>query len=132
MSKTIIHFNSREENIRIIEPIIENLKYSIGLGEDIVANIVAAVSEAVHNAIVHGNKADENKMVKFEMHTQKSCIKFKIEDEGTGFESNSVPDPTDPSNIENISGRGVYIIQALADKAEFESEKGLARLEFNI
>ena len=127
---TVIHFNSKEENIRIIEPIIENLKYSIELGEDMIANIIAAVSEAIHNAIVHGNENRIEAMVKFTMTVQKECIQFSIEDEGNGFDTSLIPNPTDPSNLENLRGRGVYIIQALCDKAQFDSSLGKVLLEF--
>ncbi|AMV25280.1 Adenylate cyclase 2 [Gemmata sp. SH-PL17] len=40
---------------------------------------------------------------------------FVIRDEGPGFDPSTLPDPTDPANLERASGRGLLLIQAFMD-----------------
>ena len=40
---------------------------------------------------------------------------FVIRDEGPGFDVNSLPDPTDPANLERIGGRGLLLIRTFMD-----------------
>jgi CheY-like chemotaxis protein/anti-sigma regulatory factor (Ser/Thr protein kinase) len=44
---------------------------------------------------------------------------FTIRDEGEGFDPSLIPDPTDPENLEKVSGRGVLLMQAFMDNVEF-------------
>ncbi|MEA3318247.1 MAG: ATP-binding protein, partial [Bacteroidota bacterium] len=61
----------------------------------------------------------------------KKIVIFVV-DEGNGFNYNVVPDPTKPENIENIHGRGVYLIQHLADEVKFHEKGNKVELVFNI
>ncbi len=44
-----------------------------------------------------------------------SEARFVIRDDGDGFEVDGVPDPTDPANLENPSGRGVFLMRTFMD-----------------
>jgi serine/threonine-protein kinase RsbW len=79
--------------------------------------------EAVNNAIMHGNKYDPEKKVTVVINCRGQNMKIIVEDEGPGFKPGEIPDPTRPENIENLAGRGVFLMSKLADKIEF-SEKG--------
>ena len=57
---------------------------------------------------------------------------IEIQDEGTGFDPNHVPDPTAPENIENLTGRGVFIIKHLADQCIFNTKGNEVELHFKI
>jgi len=46
-----------------------------------------------------------------------------VEDEGPGFDPATVPDPTDPGNLERIGGRGLMLIRTFMDDVE-HNEKG--------
>ena len=54
-----IKIPSLTENVSVVESFIDNLKDKISLSDNIYGNILISVTEAVNNAIVHGNK--ENK-----------------------------------------------------------------------
>ena len=88
--------------------------------------------EAVNNAIVHGNKEDESKTVKVEFMVEQDYISIFIEDQGPGFNFYNVPDPTTPENIENIHGRGVYLMKHLADDVIFHGNGNRVEIRFNL
>jgi serine/threonine-protein kinase RsbW len=81
------------------------------------------ISEAVINAIKHGNKNDLHKKVSILADCIGTEIIIQIEDEGEGFDINKVKDPTQKENIKKESGRGIYIIKNLSEKIEY-NEKG--------
>ena len=57
---------------------------------------------------------------------------FTISDEGNGFDLATVPDPTLPENLENIKGRGIFLIRNLADKVTFEDRGAIIIIYFNL
>ena len=118
MEKSIL-IDSKIENINIIEKLVDEVSEEAKINSEIYGKMLIATVEAVNNAIVHGNKEDENKKVKVNFIIDKESIHIFIEDQGPGFGFNSVPDPTIPENIENIHGRGVYLMKHLADDVVF-------------
>lgn len=115
-----IEIPSMLENIRMIESFIDNAKDEYKLDDGIYGNIMIAVTESVNNAIRHGNKLDPNKNVKLCLQLNESQITFLIEDEGSGFNYNDLPDPTAPENIEKPGGRGIFLMRHLADEVNFK------------
>ena len=110
-------------NLRIVENAIDEISTEIGFNQDNYGKILVSTLEAVNNAIIHGNKKDESKSVEIEISFKRSILRISVEDEGMGFKPKEIPDPTKPENIENLSGRGVFLMSKLADKIEF-NEKG--------
>ena len=132
MKNIHIEIPSLSENIRMIESFIDNCKEKFQLNEDIYGNIMIAVTEAVNNAIRHGNKNDSTKNVSLFLTLEENLIKFKIEDEGKGFDYNSLPDPTAPENIEKPGGRGIFLMKHLSDEVEFKEGGRVVELCFYI
>ena len=96
-------------------------------------NVLVAVSEAVTNAMIHGNKSKEAKNVTLGISLPKeNSVCFTIEDEGIGFDSEAIPDPTSPENIEKPHGRGVFLMKNLADNVEFLNEGSKVKMDFNL
>ena len=131
MEKSLL-VNSKIENLRKVEKLVDELSAEYNISTDIYGNVLIAVLEAANNAILHGNKLDEGKMVKITMGIDKDVLKFKIEDEGPGFDYKNVPDPTAPENIENVNGRGIFLMEKLSDKLEFTRNGATVELEFNL
>jgi serine/threonine-protein kinase RsbW len=84
-------------------------------------DIEIALREALENAVIHGNHEDPRK------HVYVSCrceteeeVSITVRDEGQGFDSNAIPDPTAPGAIESSHGRGIYLMKALMDEVQFE------------
>jgi serine/threonine-protein kinase RsbW len=129
--KTIkISIPSLIENIKIIESFIDNAKESFEINDDIYGNIMISVTECISNAITHGNKNDKNKLVHLELTMENDLLKFTIEDEGLGYDSSKLKDPTAPENIEKIGGRGIFLIKQLTDDVRFEENGRKAILLF--
>jgi len=87
------------ENIRMIESFIDNAKEKFDLNDDIYGNIMIAVTEAVNNAIKHGNSGNKSKNVYLSLFLDESLIKFITKDEGSGFNYASLTGPTSPENL---------------------------------
>lgn len=124
---------SRIDSITTLENFIDTLREKYGLSDEIYANVLTCLSEATVNAIIHGNKENPNKKVyiNLEVIEDKRLI-FTISDEGNGFDFNNIPDPTAPENLENLTGRGVFIIKRLADQCIFNSRGNELELHFKI
>jgi serine/threonine-protein kinase RsbW len=130
MNTISIQVPSIIENIRMIESFIDNAKERFELDDDIYGNIMIAVTEAVNNAIKHGNSSDRSKNVQLSLSLKDSLIKFVIKDEGTGFDYQNLPDPTAPENIEKIGGRGIFLMKHLSDQVEFKDHGRIVELSF--
>ena len=113
---------SEIDSLARVEQIIEELKSFYKIPEDIYGNILVSITEAVNNAIRHGNKLDPEKSVDFSFESSDKEFVFKIQDRGTGFDPDSIPDPTLPENIDKPDGRGIFIMKNLSDEVKFEDE----------
>lgn len=132
MKNIRIEIPSLSDNIRMIESFIDNAKEKFHLNEDIYGNIMIAVTEAVNNAIRHGNKGDSAKNVSLGLSLEDGLIKFRVEDEGHGFDFHHLPDPTAPENIEKPGGRGIFLMKHLADEVDFSEDGKVVELSFYI
>lgn len=130
MNTISIQVPSIIENIRMIESFIDNAKERFELDDDIYGNIMIAVTEAVNNAIKHGNANDKSKNVQLSLSLKDSLIKFVVKDEGSGFDYQNLPDPTAPENIEKIGGRGIFLMKHLSDEVEFKDRGRVVELSF--
>lgn len=117
-----IEFPSIIDNIRIVESFIDNAKSKLNFNDDIYGNIMVSVTESVNNAIVHGNNSDKSKKVVLSLDYDETLLKFKVKDEGRGFDFHNIPDPTNPENIEKATGRGIYLMKHLCDEVNFSTE----------
>jgi serine/threonine-protein kinase RsbW len=126
-----LEFASRPENIAIIERLIDEIRDNQAFDEECYGDVLIAMTEAVNNAIVHGNKLSEEKTVVVEYEIQERNLLFKITDQGAGFDFDNVPDPTSPENLEKPNGRGVFLMRSLADDCAFEDDGRIVSLTFN-
>ena len=132
MYKQLI-LSSGPDAIHEVETVIDEIKTELEFKEDVYGNVMVAVTEAVNNGIIHGNKGDTGKKIylDFEMKNQYRLV-VKIKDEGDGFDPGSLADPTSPENIANIGGRGVFLMQHLSDKLSFSADGTTVEMVFNI
>jgi serine/threonine-protein kinase RsbW len=91
----------------------------LGVGEDAAFGVDMAVREAVTNAVLHGNRQDETKSVEVSFKSVPGTIEIRVRDRGEGFDTGSVPDPTDPENILKTNGRGLLFIRTFMDEVEW-------------
>jgi serine/threonine-protein kinase RsbW len=114
----------------MIESFIDNAKERFQLDEDLYGNIMIAVTEAVNNAIKHGNSGNSAKNVFLSLTLDENLLKFVIKDEGPGFNYELLPDPTAPENLEKPGGRGIFLMKHLADEVEFTENGKTVELSF--
>lgn len=130
MNQVKIQIPSIIENIRIVESFIDNSKDRFQIEDDIYGNIMVAVTESVNNAIRHGNKFDKDKNVYLTLVVNENHLKFEVEDEGSGFDTESLPDPTAVENLENPGGRGIFLMRNLSDEVKFSNNGKTVQLTF--
>jgi len=128
----LLRISSKIENLRKVEKLVDDLSTEFSISSDVYGNILIATLEAANNAILHGNKLDEKKNVNILCRMENNFLIIKIEDEGGGFDYKNVPDPTAPENIENVNGRGIFLMEKLSDKIEFTRNGATVVLEFNL
>ncbi|MBN1598469.1 MAG: ATP-binding protein [Bacteroidales bacterium] len=128
----VIKIPSKIENLRKIEKVIDEISGEFKIGEDLYGNILIAALEATNNAIMHGNKLDENKDVTISFRLKEKKLMIKVDDEGNGFDYKNIPDPTAPENIENVNGRGIFLMEKLSDNINFSRNGATVELEFNV
>lgn len=120
-----LKIESRTNSLRMVEKVIDEVTSEIGISQDNYGKILVSTMEGVNNAILHGNKSEPDKLVDIEFTYKGKELTIKISDEGEGFIPGNVPDPTTPENIEELNGRGVFLMSRLADKIKY-SKKGNA------
>lgn len=126
-----LKINSNTQSLRLVERLVEDVCQVYGVNDDCYGNMLIAVTEAVNNAILHGNKSDPDKFVRIGFESENNKLIFSITDEGPGFDYANLPDPTDPANIDKVSGRGVFLMQNLTDSIQFEQGGKRVLLGFN-
>lgn len=127
-----LHITSSSDNIRLVERLVEDVCEVFNVNEDSYGNILIAVTEAVNNAMYHGNQGNPEKQIQIGFESGHKNIRFSVADEGAGFDHASLPDPTDPLNIDKPNGRGVFLMKNLADKVEFNNNGQEVLLTFNV
>lgn len=90
--------------------------------EDRFMNLLIAYTEAVNNAIIHGNKQNPYKNVYIELEKTTNRLRVTVKDEGEGFAESKIPDPTLSENLLKQSGRGVFLIKKLSDEVRINFE----------
>lgn len=126
--------SSKHESLKEIEHFLEQVVVEHNVSDEVFGNMLIGVTEAVNNAIIHGNKEDDSKKVTLEFEREESPDKlvFHIHDEGSGFDYNGLPDPTHPDNLMVVGGRGVFLIKQLADWVVFSNDGATIELQFRL
>ena len=114
-----ISLASESKSLLVLEEWINKLCDLYQISVEQYGNVLIAITEAVNNAIIHGNKNIANKKTDIEYNIDSQTITFTVFDEGTGFDFNDLPDPTSPENLEKPQGRGIFLMNHLADEVNF-------------
>lgn len=125
-----LQIESRQVSLRIVEKTIDEVTSELGISQDSYGKILVSTMEGVNNAILHGNKSIPEKLVNIEFKCTGKELKVKIKDQGCGFRPEEVPDPTKPETIEELNGRGVFLMSKLADKIEYSKKGNIVTMTF--
>jgi serine/threonine-protein kinase RsbW len=104
------------ESVDNAEELAVGMAQRAGFDEDDLMKIGMAVRESMVNAVVHGNRYNANKKVRFSVAANSQRFTIQIADQGEGFRFEDVPDPLAPENIMRTSGRGIFLIRSFMDE----------------
>jgi CheY-like chemotaxis protein len=138
-------------DLSYISPLVTHLQQTLTrmkiCDENGLIRVAVALREALSNAMLHGNlelssqlreddgqayyeqmearrkeEPYEDRYVHVTAKESRDEAQYIIRDEGAGFDPTTLPDPTDPANMEKISGRGLLLIHTFMDEVRFNKE----------
>jgi serine/threonine-protein kinase RsbW len=110
---------SRVEAIDEAATAVAGIVTRSGISEDDAFGIDMAVREALANAVIHGNKLDETKLVEINVKSSPDSLEISVRDQGQGFDPDTISDPTKEENILKSSGRGIFFIRNFFDEVDW-------------
>ncbi len=113
-----------------VELLVDKVCMELNLNESFYGNVLIAVSEAVNNAIEHGNKKNQVLPILMKVCDSIESVCFVVEDKGKGFDFENLPDPTSPDNLLKEKGRGVFLMKNLSDELNFKNNGSTVELYF--
>lgn len=100
----------RDELFPLVESVTDAMA-ALGYPADDLFAVRLALEEALDNAIKHGNGGDPARQVQLRYLVDRDQVLMDVEDEGDGFNPDSVPDPTAPENLLRTGGRGLHLMR---------------------
>ncbi|MGA1543300.1 MAG: ATP-binding protein [Saprospiraceae bacterium] len=128
----MLELSSNTNELSQLERFVKKIAAQYRLDEEQYGNVLISLTEAVSNAIIHGNKKDSNKKVCISLIEEKNKISISVSDQGKGFDVHKIPDPTTEERLFCIGGRGVYIMKRLCDGVCYCNNGSTVTLEFKI
>ena len=122
LETTELKLPSRIEAVGEAAAAVSEFLKRLGIGEDVAFGVDMAVREAVTNAVVHGNKLDDAKVVEVKLKNTPAAFEIIVHDQGSGFNPNDVPDPTKDENILKTSGRGIFFMRNFMDEVVWSAQ----------
>jgi len=110
--------DSTLESVDSAEELAVGMAERAGVDEDDLMKVGMAVRECMVNAVVHGNRYNANKKVRFSVAANSRQFTVRVADEGEGFDFDNLPDPLAPENLLKTSGRGIFLIKSLMDETQ--------------
>ncbi|WP_116126464.1 ATP-binding protein [Lewinella sp. IMCC34183] len=123
---------SDPSNITQIERLVDQITNRFKLDQEKHDNLLISLTEAVTNAIIHGNKQDRSKTVSIDLNQVTDGLAIRVSDQGGGFNYNSLPDPTCPERICECGGRGVFLMHQLCDKMRYFNGGSTVEMQFRL
>jgi serine/threonine-protein kinase RsbW len=116
---TELSLPSRIETVAAAAAAVAEFVGRSGVSDDAAFGIDMAVREAVTNAVLHGNRQDENKTVALVLKSSPDAVEISVHDQGPGFNPEDVPDPTATENLLKTSGRGIFFMRTFMDEVDW-------------
>jgi serine/threonine-protein kinase RsbW len=115
---------SSQRHLKKVVAFVEGLAQKTGFSDDVIVDIAISASEAVNNAILHGNKKNRKKKVSILVEIKRDRFIIRVTDQGTAFTPAGICNPLDPENLMKCSGRGILIQKSLMDEVTFRPAPG--------
>lgn len=127
-----LNLQSSADEVYRIESFVDDLKQWLGFDDETYNKIMLALSEAVNNAIVHGNREDSDKEVLINAWCSSHNLNISVKDEGKGFDPDELPDPLKEENLLKQGGRGVFLIEQYCDEVVYKDGGSRIVMSFNL
>jgi serine/threonine-protein kinase RsbW len=118
-NKYHLEVESNAKNLITVEEFVNYFAVDLNINADKIPGLLLAVTEASTNAIIHGNKSDETKLIMIDVTKEDNQLIIRVKDQGKGFDPNKIPDPTETDNLLKDSGRGIYLMRVYMDDLKF-------------
>lgn len=128
----MLTLSSDPGNITKVEQYVDQIADRYKLDQEKHANLLISLTEAVNNAIIHGNKQDRSKTVRIKLAQTKVGLAVRVSDEGRGFNYEKLPDPTCPERLCECGGRGVFLMNQLCDKIRYINGGSTVEMQFRL
>ncbi len=122
LETTELRFPSRIEAVSEAATAVSEFLRRLGIDEGIAFGVDMAVREAVTNAVLHGNKLDEAKVVDLKLSNSLEAFEIIVHDQGRGFDPREIPDPTKEENLLKTSGRGIFFMRNFMDTVDWSAD----------
>jgi len=120
MKDTIeLTIESKYEFVELVGSVTKNVAEMLEFDDEASNWIDLAIRESVINAIKHGNRMEAEKPVDIKFTLDRSTLTVYVRDRGIGFDPLMIPDPLDPENLLNPSGRGIFYMKTFMDEVDF-------------
>ncbi len=123
---------SNQKEISRIEEFLRQVSTQQHIDDGMTYRLLVACTEAVNNAIIHGNKSDPDKEVNIKCVANRDALTISVTDEGKGFDSENLQDPRDEKNLLKENGRGVFLMRSLMDNVKFRQLKSGFVVEMKV
>lgn len=120
------------EEMDKLDSFVDELQEWASLDQQQRNRIMLPLSEAINNAILHGNRLQEHKSVTVVAELKNQRLVISVEDEGAGFDPDNVPDPLQEENLLKEGGRGIYLIREYTDDIDFQNNGSKITMTFNL
>jgi serine/threonine-protein kinase RsbW len=121
----VIEFPSDYKFLNIVDLVCGEIVEGLCCGRDETNEIAISVIEACTNAIEHGNRQCPEENVRIVFRCEPGRLIVEVEDRGKGFDFKSYLEHiSDPSNLQHLRGRGIYIMKNMMDALRFEVMPG--------
>lgn len=128
----MLRLSSDPKSIAEVEKFVDRIVHRYRIDNDQQGNILISLTEAVNNAIIHGNGEDRSKKVSIRLRENRGRLAIQVSDEGKGFDYRKLPDPTKGDNLFKCGGRGVFLMQRLSDSISFRNGGRTVEMHFKI
>lgn len=111
---------STYEESEKVPDFVTDIQEKSNIDDDTTGTLMLLLSEAVTNAIIHGNKLNPSKSVDVEVRINQKQIVSTVKDQGDGFVPEDADNPLDEENILKASGRGIFLMKQLSEGVKYE------------
>ena len=130
--KLLLELPSVPHSVARLDHLVERIANEYHIGEELHGDILISLTEALNNAILHGNHNDGSKHVRIEVEKNASRLIFVVTDEGKGFDCEHLPNPTTPENQPREGGRGVFLMRHLCHSLHYRNGGSSVELAFEV